>query len=73
MNKIELNSPAGDMDCVKAAIYNGADSIYLGSKFFNARRLANNFSMDDIKSIIKMAHLQIDVSMNSAQLIQRDI
>jgi U32 family peptidase len=68
MNKIELNSPAGDMDCVKAAIYNGADSIYLGSKFFNARRLANNFSMDDIKSIIKMAHLhgvKIYLTMNT--------
>lgn len=32
MKKIELLSPAGSMDALKAAIHNGADAIYLGGK-----------------------------------------
>src|SRR3989344_4700311 len=42
MNKLQLLSPAGSFDALKAAIHNGADAVYLGSKLFNARRLANN-------------------------------
>ncbi|MEK6939528.1 MAG: hypothetical protein AABX31_02265, partial [Nanoarchaeota archaeon] len=30
--KLELNSPVGDWDCLKAAVYNGANSVYLGIK-----------------------------------------
>jgi len=56
-HKLELNSPAGDFDCLKAAVYNGADSVYLGTKLFNARRLANNFSAEGLKEAIKFAHL----------------
>ena len=57
MHKLELNSPVGDWDCLKAAVYNGADSVYLGIKFFNARRLAKNFSIDELKDAVFFAHL----------------
>ncbi|HLD00207.1 MAG TPA: U32 family peptidase [Candidatus Nanoarchaeia archaeon] len=57
MHQLELNSPAGDWDCLKAAIYNGASSVYLGIKFFNARRLAKNFSLQELKDAVFFAHL----------------
>ena len=34
---IELLSPVGDFDCLKAAVQNGADSVYFGGSLFNAR------------------------------------
>lgn len=57
MHKLELNSPVGDWDCLKAAVYNGASSVYLGIKFFNARRLAKNFSLEELKDAVFFAHL----------------
>lgn len=57
MYKLELNSPVGDWDCLKAAVYNGANSVYLGIKFFNARRLAKNFSLEELKDAVFFAHL----------------
>src|SRR3989344_1651341 len=57
MPKLELNSPAGDWSCLKAAVCNGADSVYLGIKFFNARRLAKNFSLEELKDAVFFAHL----------------
>ena len=41
--KIELLSPAGSIEAFYAALKNGADAVYLGGKFFNARKSANNF------------------------------
>ena len=35
MSKIELLSPAGDFECIKAAVQNGADSIYFGASSFS--------------------------------------
>ena len=40
---VELLSPAGDFECVKAAVQNGADSIYFGASSFSARAYAHNF------------------------------
>ncbi len=57
MHKLELNSPAGNWDCLKAAVYNGANSVYVGIKFFNARRLAKNFSLEELKDAVFFAHL----------------
>ena len=42
----ELLAPAGDMDCARAAVANGADAIYFGLDRFNARLRANNFTLD---------------------------
>ena len=40
----ELLAPAGNWDCAKAAVENGADAIYFGLDRFNARMRANNFT-----------------------------
>ena len=55
--KVELLAPAGDMASFASAINNGADAIYLGYKFYGARAYANNFKIDEIESLIRIAHL----------------
>ena len=40
---LELLAPAGDFECLKAAVQNGADSVYFGASSFSARAFANNF------------------------------
>ncbi len=67
-HQLELNSPVGDWDCLKAAVYNGANSVYLGIKFFNARRLAKNFSLEELKDVVFFAHLhgvKVYLTMNT--------
>lgn len=58
MKKIELLSPAGNFECLKQAINNGADAVYLGSNVFSARAFANNFNNEEIVEAIKYAHLR---------------
>ena len=48
-NKIELLSPAGDLERLKIACLYGADAIYIGGKDYSLRANANNFSLDEIK------------------------
>ncbi|HLC91376.1 MAG TPA: DUF3656 domain-containing protein [Candidatus Nanoarchaeia archaeon] len=57
MDKVQLLSPVGDFESLIAAVNNGADSVYLGSKLFNARRLAHNFTADELKRAVQYAHL----------------
>ncbi len=57
MNKIELLAPAGNMECLKAAINAGADAIYVGTKLFSARALSQNFTNEEIIEAIKYCHL----------------
>lgn len=57
MRKIELLSPAGSMEALKAAIHNGADAIYLGGKKFGARAFAQNFNEDELIEAINYAHI----------------
>jgi len=52
MQKVELLLPAGDESCLRAAVNNGADAVYLGLNKFNARRLASNFNEKNIFSAI---------------------
>jgi putative protease len=56
MHKPELILPAGTLDMLKAAVLNGADAVYLGSKKFNARIPAKNFDLDELKKGIDFAH-----------------
>ena len=58
MKKVELLSPAGDFECLKAAINNGADAVYFGGTSFSARKFATNFTFDEIKEAVKYAHLR---------------
>ena len=48
MKTHELLAPAGNMECLKQAVYNGADAVYLGCKNFGARKSASNFTNDEI-------------------------
>ena len=64
----ELLSPAGTKEAFYAAISNGCDAIYLGIDKFNARAYANNFTIEDLKDLVKFAHLRnvrIFVTMNT--------
>lgn len=58
MKKVELLSPAGNFECLKAAINNGADAVYLGGSNFSARAFAKNFDNDEIVEAINYAHLR---------------
>lgn len=58
MSNIDLLSPVGDFDCLKAAIQNGADSVYFGGNSFNARAFASNFEDDSLRKSIEYAKLR---------------
>ena len=49
---IDLLSPVGNFDCLKAAVQNGANSVYFGSDLFSARAYASNFNLDDLEKAI---------------------
>lgn len=55
--KIELLSPAGNIDSFRSAINSGADAIYMGIDRFNARQMAKNFDFESYKECIKYAHV----------------
>jgi U32 family peptidase len=48
----ELLSPAGDWECLRAAVANGANAIYFGLERFNARMRANNFRTEELPEIM---------------------
>ncbi len=55
-NKIELLSPAGDLERLKIACLYGADAIYIGGRDYSLRANANNFSLEEIKEGCDFAH-----------------
>ena len=57
MKKIELLSPAGNMETLMSAIDNGADAVYIGGELFNARAFAQNFDNKQIKDAAHYCHL----------------
>ena len=58
MKKIELLAPVGDFECLKAAVQNGADSVYFGANMFNARASAKNFDINTLKEAIEYCNLR---------------
>ncbi|MCE2693611.1 MAG: U32 family peptidase [Verrucomicrobiaceae bacterium] len=54
--KPELLSPAGNWDCARAAVANGADAIFFGMPRFNARLRADNFTAEDLPELMKFLH-----------------
>ena len=54
---MELLSPAGNFECLTAAIEAGCDAVYLGGKLFGARAFSDNFNNDELIEAIKYAHL----------------
>lgn len=58
MKDIELLAPAGSMEALKSAIYNGANAVYLGIGQFNARNnLSDGFNLDNLRDAVELAHL----------------
>ncbi len=52
----ELLAPAGDWECVRAAVENGADAVYFGLDRFNARMRAKNFTEADLPELMAFLH-----------------
>ncbi len=57
MKRIELLSPAGNMDSLVAAVQAGCNAVYLGGTLFGARAFAGNFTDDELVEAIKYCHL----------------
>lgn len=56
MKKVELLSPAGDLERLKVALMYGADAVYIGGPMLSLRANAINFTFDEIKEGVKFAH-----------------
>ncbi|MDF9826337.1 putative protease [Ereboglobus sp. PH5-10] len=52
----EILAPAGDWECVRAAVENGADAVYFGLERFNARMRAKNFTQADLPALMAFLH-----------------
>ena len=65
---LELLSPAGSMEALRAAVQNGANAVYLGYDMFNARMGAQNFSADELQEAIVYCHVrgvQVHLTLNT--------
>ena len=56
MRKLELLSPAGDMDRLKMSVLYGADAVYLAGTSFGMRSFAGNFTPEELPIAVKYAH-----------------
>ena len=56
MDRIELLSPAGDLERLKVTLLYGADAVYIGGEAFGLRAKAKNFSPEDMREGIAFAH-----------------
>ena len=68
MKKIELLSPAGDMERLKMSVLYGADSVYLAGTDFGMRSFAGNFTPEEIPLAVRFAHehgVQVHVTVNT--------
>ena len=55
---IDLLAPVGNFECLKAAVQNGADSVYFGADIFSARAFAHNFNEEELKQAIDYAKIR---------------
>ena len=70
---IDLLSPVGNFECLKAAVQNGADSVYFGSNLFNARAFANNFNSEELQKAIQYAKIRgVKTNLTLNTLIKDD-
>lgn len=64
----ELLAPAGSFAALKAALANGATAVYLGGKTFSARAFADNFTLEEIREAVRLAHFwdaKVYVALNT--------
>lgn len=52
----EILAPVGSREMLIAAVRSGADAVYLGAENFNARRNAENFSLEELSEAVKYCH-----------------
>ena len=70
---IELLSPVGDFECLKAAVQNGADSVYFGADMFSARAFAHNFNLENLEKAIHYAKIRgVKTNLTLNTLIKDD-
>lgn len=70
---IELLSPVGDYECLKAAVQNGADAVYFGANLFSARAFAKNFDLENLEKAINYAKLRgVKTNLTLNTLIKDD-
>ena len=75
MENVEILAPCGDFDSLVSAISAGCDAVYLGIGEFNARIRAKNFTLDEAKEAIELAHahkVKVYITLNVA-LYEREI
>ena len=68
MRKLELLSPAGDMERLKMAVLYGADAVYLAGTDFGMRSFAGNFAPDELPQAVDFAHkhgVKVHVTVNT--------
>lgn len=68
MSKIEILAPVGNEEMLRAAVFSGADAVYLGFSGFNARTSANNFDADTLKDAVHFCHARgvaVHVALNT--------
>ena len=68
MSKIEILAPVGNEEMLRAAVFSGADAVYLGFSGFNARTSANNFNADTLKDAVSFCHARgvaVHVALNT--------
>ncbi len=56
MKKPELLAPAGNRECMRAAVGNGADAVYFGLRRFSARQRAENFAAEELEEVVGGLH-----------------
>ena len=67
MRKLELLSPAGDMERLKMSVLYGADAVYLAGTDFGMRSFAGNFTPEEMPKAVEFAHLsgvKVHVTVN---------
>ena len=65
---IEILAPAGSFESVKAAVRSGADAVYFGTKQFNARAKADNFTDEQLSEAVDYCHshgVKVNITMNT--------
>lgn len=73
MEKVELLAPSGSLESLYAAVYEGADAVYMGGSKFSARAYASNFTDEDLKKAVDYCHLygvKVYIALNT--LIKED-
>ena len=69
MANIEILAPVGSEEMLRAAVFSGADAVYLGFSGFNARTGAGNFDADTLKEAVRFCHARgvaVHVALNTA-------